>query len=1268
MEKIKIAAVLAAGALAACGGAKHIGYIGAGRGAKADALKIVEVDAETGEIAARGVLPLASAAYIAVNRARTRLYTAFSDPAGAKGKNGGVAVYALDPAGGAPTRLDAISTGHPAPCHISLSPDERKIVFAEYGRGTAGWVDLKADGTFAKETLAGVVSEDPTGPNKPRQERPHCHCARVTPDGKYVCIVDLGTDRVKIYSAADGSFVRDLVTTPAGAGPRHIVFHPNGRFAFVIFELENYVTSYRYEDGRFTPLQQLKLTPDGFDGYSKASAIKLSADGKELYCSNRGHESIAVFSVDAATGALSRRGVVKLEGAFPWDFEVLPGGIFAVGFEKDGVVRTYRYNAAACTLSPIAEVKDMGSIFCTCFLPASAPAVGELRVGSCGRLDIPSARACFTPKAHMLGWKATHSALGGYDVEKDGSRKYRIFLDDGRKDRISGDIRATPRADGAADVVCTFTPAKDTHIEQLCLSASLKTADYAGGRLSADGKDIAFPADFGKMQLLTRRVGKLSFFAPGGDEKFSISFPEPTSVALQDDRLWNSHSFTLRLFPAGKVGGVYKGGETRRLAFTVSVPGGLVVENSGPVTIAAGSEWVPLVSEPDVVPGSAVDFSAIGTRDAPTGKHGWVVARGGHFEFEGKPGIPQRFYGVNVCFSAAYVERPEARRFVQRLVSMGYNALRIHHYETQLTKGTPGATGLDPKMMDRLDGLMAECAEAGIYVTTDLFVSRTVPWRAIGEDRDGNVPMQEFKELVPVHPGAYSNFVAFSRALLDHVNPYTGRRWADEPALAFLALINEGNLANSGCGVFERTPQWQSAWKKWLAAKKASDPSYASVPDTFPKNIWSRDRHAAALSLFLAEVEENFVSRMKTFLRDEMKCRALITDMSCWHNPACYQVPRAKLFDYVDDHFYVDHPRFLERRWTLPSSCPNTNPMRGAQMGAQGVAFRRLFDKPFTITEYNYSGPGRFRGVGGIATGTAAALQDWDGVWRFTWSHSDASITSPEKAKMGYFDMAGDPLSLAAERASICLFLRGDIAPLPESFAVVIPEERLSDISFSPMNDPGFAWGTWYAKLGTLVSGSIPAGSRGAFYPEIYKERGDGFRAAMWPSLAKDAPLPPQAGGAVSIDGEKGTFTLSTPRTAGGFAEGGRIVAGALEAELSGAATLWASSLDSRPISETGRMLVTHLTDVQNTGIKYADRELTILLDWGRLPHLMRVGSAKVSIAVKPGGWKVYALSPGGRRLREVQSSVEGGRLSFTASVAADPSAATYLYELVEER
>ncbi len=359
--------------LSAFAGAKSVGYVGASSGGKPGALHVVEVDNETGVVAVKGALPAADTTYIAVNKARTRLYTSCSGAEfGGKGANGGVAVYELDAAGQPGRRLDAVATKRGAPCHLSISPDEKRLVFAEYSQGTAGWVSLNADGTFAKDTLGVVVSSDPVGPDKSRQERPHCHCARTTPDGKYTCVVDLGTDRVKVFSAKDGAFVRDLVTTPAGGGPRHLVFHPNGKFAFLLFELKNLVTSYAYADGVFTPVMQLSLLPEDFKDFSKAAAIKLSEDATELYCTNRGHESVAVFSVDGTTGRLARRGIMKIEASFPWDFEFMPGGkILAVGLMKDKSLRTYRYDRAACTLTPVDVAKDMGPVFCSTFFPAN---------------------------------------------------------------------------------------------------------------------------------------------------------------------------------------------------------------------------------------------------------------------------------------------------------------------------------------------------------------------------------------------------------------------------------------------------------------------------------------------------------------------------------------------------------------------------------------------------------------------------------------------------------------------------------------------------------------------------------------------------------------------------------------------------------------------------------------------------------------------------------------------------------------------------------
>jgi hypothetical protein len=616
---------------------------------------------------------------------------------------------------------------------------------------------------------------------------------------------------------------------------------------------------------------------------------------------------------------------------------------------------------------------------------------------------------------------------------------------------------------------------------------------------------------------------------------------------------------------------------------------------------------------------------------------------------------------VNLCFSVNFLAPDQSARLAERLARTGYNAVRLHHYDAGLTEGSKDGTTLNPERLARFDALVAACVTNGLYVTTDLFVSREVPWRSVGIDRDGNIPMNAFKVLVPVHEGAWANFASFSRQLLTHVNPYTGRRYADEPALAWLSMINEGNFGNY-LDEMRDIPEWRRAWQAWLKERQAREPErFAGVPDTLPDNVYGSSRHVSAFVLFLQETEVKMITRMTAFLRDDLGCRALITDRNAWTNFAVDQVTRAALFDYVDDHFYVDHPEFIEQQWQLPSRCANVNPLKNSALGAQAVVFTRLLDKPFTITEYNYAAPGRFRGVGGILTGAMGALQDWAGIWRFAYSHDADALLNPEGYSLNYFDMASDPLSQAAERATLCLFLRGDLAPLSRSYALLIPKrDALQMRDALPKNQAEWPWLAWYARMGALVADAAPAGA-------TWSDRSPEAYALPSRELRKRIGNAPLGDGAVSIDPATGTFVLNTARTSGGFTERGKVDAGALAFDVNGtAATVWVSALDDAPIATSKRLLLTHLTDVQNSGIRYAQQSRKTLLAWGGLPHLVRAGTAEIRLAVTSAkDYKVYALSTGGRRTVEIPCREEGGRLVFTASVTGPAGASTLLYEIV---
>ncbi len=720
-----------------------------------------------------------------------------------------------------------------------------------------------------------------------------------------------------------------------------------------------------------------------------------------------------------------------------------------------------------------------------------------------------------------------------------------------------------------------------------------------------------------------------------------------------------------------------------------------------PLAISAGPDWIPLRFDPWIEPGSALDFTEALPHHAPAGKFGRVVAVGDHFEFEGLPGVPQRFYGVNLCNEANLPSSREAAdRFVGNLVRMGYNALRIHHHERFLIVDNgwyyPGQDDVTPtpEQWEKFDNLVAACVERGVYLTTDLFVSRSysTPWRAIGIDRDGVVGnAATYKILCAFWEPAFSNLCAWTENFLCHVNPRTGRSLAGEPALATLSFVNEGNLGNWGGAALRAHPCVREAWEEWISAK-TENAAFADIPHEIPDDLKAsgntpEGRRAGAVAMFLAERETMLFERIKAFVREKCGCRAPVSNLSSWYNPVQYQLSRTH-FDFVDDHFYVDHPKFLEKQWSLPSSCPNRNPIAGYGAGGRDVEWRRLMDKPFCLTEWNFSGPGRFRGCGGIVTGALGALQGWDGMWRFAWSHDRQGVEEPG-GRMDYFNLNADPLGLASERAALCLFLRGDLPELDAEYPLVLDVSALRDPrTGAPKCElPALLWAGWHAKVGTVVSTGGSGASPVVRVPHATLSTTSRQAGADLAAIgAKE-----KARGAIRIDQNAGTFLIDTPCTSGGFAESGAHDAGALRFALAATpATVWASSLDGQPIPESSRIFVAHLTDVQNSGVRYRDPELTILEDWGGLPHLARNGVAEIELTVDGGAFgdralpagadlraardmgadfTVFRLSSSGHRLAKIPASFDTatGRLRFTARTDYDPDAATLFYEIIRK-
>ena len=813
-------------------------------------------------------------------------------------------------------------------------------------------------------------------------------------------------------------------------------------------------------------------------------------------------------------------------------------------------------SAASAETAPNVALSELGT----------AVKVAAATVSFDGGLSTPVSP--FSPMLYEPGWTG-HGATSVPGEDADGWHRFTMRTANASgAPRIDGRSRFAETGDGAIRAEWTATPSADATLAELFVAGSVPFSRFGGGTALLDGRALEIPVQIGpKAHLFRGAVTNFALLDRDGAERLRVAFDAPTRILLQDGRHWDGTALSLRFFFAE---GPVEGGRRYEVRSTVRTPadGPLVLSEGNPVTLEAGPDWIPLEGAVWIEPGSALDFSRVVPHHAPAGRFGRVVAVGGHFEFEGLPGEPQRFYGVNLCGDANTPSTREAAdRFAANLARMGYNAVRFHHHERALLGGAyregMDDTRPDPAAMERFDALVAACVEHGIYLTTDLFVSRSwfTTWRSLGIDRDGCITSTgDYKLLCAFWEPAFTNLCEWSRAFLGHVNPHTGRSLAEEPALCALALVNEGNLGNWNTAALRDLPGVADAWRAWLAKRRNEGRRYAandgaagaanegrrcaanegggsaanegapvitaegdpviagaaspvitakggpviagaaspviaaegrpviageagpsfdwdSIPDEIPDAVYADDgstperRHAAAFAIFLAEREERLASRLRAFLRDELHCKAPVSSLSCWYNPVQYQLVRERCFDYVDDHFYVDHPSFLGESWKLPSRCPNTNPILGPGAGSRSCAFRRLLDKPFCITEWNYAGPGRYRGVGGIATGALGALQDWSGLWRFAWSHGKAGVETPEKKTMGYFDVSGDPLSLAAERAALCLFLRRDLEPLAEESPIVLDEAALLDPrNGAPKTTQSARLAeSWSARVGTRI-------------------------------------------------------------------------------------------------------------------------------------------------------------------------------------------------------
>jgi 6-phosphogluconolactonase len=314
--------------------------------------------------------------FLAVHPSQRFLYAANEN------NNGMVSAFAIDASTGNLKLLNQVSSKGSGPCHVAVDKTGKWLFVANYNNGIAAAYPINNDGSLLEASATFQHAGKSIVPQ--RQAGPHAHMAAISPDNRFVFVADLGLDEVLSYridptkggmTPNDPPFAK---ITP-GSGPRHVVFRADSKFAYVISEIAGTVTvmSYDAAKGTMQEVQTISTLPADYTGAKSSAEIALSPNSKFLYASNRGHDSIAIFKVDAAKGTLTSAGIVSSGGKSPRNFAIDPTGNYLLAANQDSNnIVVFKIDQQTGGLTPTGDKLDIGSPVSLLFVsPASAAAV-----------------------------------------------------------------------------------------------------------------------------------------------------------------------------------------------------------------------------------------------------------------------------------------------------------------------------------------------------------------------------------------------------------------------------------------------------------------------------------------------------------------------------------------------------------------------------------------------------------------------------------------------------------------------------------------------------------------------------------------------------------------------------------------------------------------------------------------------------------------------------------------------------------------------------
>jgi hypothetical protein len=634
------------------------------------------------------------------------------------------------------------------------------------------------------------------------------------------------------------------------------------------------------------------------------------------------------------------------------------------------------------------------------------------------------------------------------------------------------------------------------------------------------------------------------------------------------------------------------------------------------VSPGAWAQWddgllKPFVMDHRAGGSSPADVSFL--EDAPAGKHGVIGIRNGHFATP--DGRRIRFWGVHFTdWSRGSVEIPpkeDAGVWAATLARYGVNLVRLHFLDLPSPRGIIDSTGndsrsFDPRQLDRLDFEVSEFKKRGIYVDLNLNVGRS--YKAGDGVRDFD-KIHWGKGLTLYDPRLIELEKEYAQHLLTHVNPYTGTAYRDEPAVAIVEILNENGIS---LGFRAPTPYYDDEltglYNAWLAAKRSPEElkklrELASVAEGAPvprlegpEAASAPKERAEAEIAFYMDVESKFYDDMSGYLKSQLGVKCPITgtaDHSHTGSPYPMLASLSKL-DVLDGHVYWEHPGSAP-----PYDTPMVNdPRHSTVVQLSRTAFA---GKPYTVSETNHPFPNAWASEGIPILAAYGSFQDWDAIVVYTFEPKLAADWKPYVGDP--FDISLDPVRMTQMAAGALLFRRGDVRPARQTADRTyspgqVLESRLLPHSEQPYFTPGFPLTLPLEHAVRIRSLAGPATERLAT-PEANRVVSDTGELSWYTSAEKT-----------------GLVTVETGRTQAfiGFVKANHKALQNLDADITNNfAALVLSSLDEKPLAQSGRMLLTAGSRVTNTGMEWNETR-TKLQNQGGSPSLVEPVAGTVTL------------------------------------------------------